>query len=149
MMLKKLSGGKCLREVKPWQTTKESNALHYEKMSSPKRRPERLSDSSWRLTSILENRELENRRLGARGWFLKTPLTFFHKIDRIVRAGGNAQAIEITPLMVDNGSAINQMQRTVRTNLDTLTGTTAFFQIDQNSHWDPLNIYMTQSRKSK
>jgi len=65
-----------------------------------------------------------------------------------VRAGGNAQAIEITPLMVDSGSAINQMQRTVRTNLDTLTGATAFFQIDQNPHRDTLNIYMAQSRKS-
>jgi hypothetical protein len=51
-----------------------------------------------------------------------------------VRAGWNAQAIEITPLMVDNGPAINQMQRAVRTNLDTLTGATAFFQIDQNPH---------------
>jgi len=51
-----------------------------------------------------------------------------------VRAGGNAQAIEITPVLVDNGSAINQMQSAVRTNLDTLTGATAFFQIDQNPH---------------
>jgi hypothetical protein len=65
-----------------------------------------------------------------------------------VRAGWNAQAIEITPLMVDNGPAINQMQRSVRTNLDTLTGATTFFQIDQNPHRDTLNIYMAQSRKS-
>ena len=51
-----------------------------------------------------------------------------------MRAGGNAQAIEITPLLVDNSLAINDMQCAVRTNLDTLTGATALFQIDQNPH---------------
>jgi hypothetical protein len=63
-----------------------------------------------------------------------------------VRAGGNAQAVEITPLMVDNGFAINQMQCAVRTDLDTLTGATAFFHIDQNPHEYALNMYMIIAR---
>ena len=56
-----------------------------------------------------------------------------------MRTGGDTQAVEITPLMVDNGLAINDMQCLVRTNLDTLAGTAALLFIDQYLHYYTLN----------
>ena len=56
-----------------------------------------------------------------------------------MRTGRDTQPVEVTPGMIDNGLAVNDMQCAVRAGLDALTGTTAFSLIDHDLHEDTLN----------
>jgi hypothetical protein len=61
------------------------------------------------------------------------------EMDRAVRASWNAQAVEIAFAVIDYGLAVDQGQGTVRAHLDALSGTAAFFQIDDDFHGHSLS----------
>jgi hypothetical protein len=60
--------------------------------------------------------------------------TLIFEMDGAVRAGRNAQAVEIAFVVIDHGLAVDQSQGTVRANLDALSGTATFLQIDDDFH---------------
>jgi hypothetical protein len=66
-------------------------------------------------------------------------LVLLFEVDGTVRAGGDAQAVEIAFVMIDHGLAVDQGQSTVRTNLDALSGTATFVEIDDDFHGHSLS----------
>jgi hypothetical protein len=61
------------------------------------------------------------------------------KMDCAVRTGRNTQAIEIAFVVIDHGLPVDQGQGTVRANLDALSGTATFLQIDDDFHGHSLS----------
>ena len=55
-----------------------------------------------------------------------------------MRTGRDTQPVEVTPGMIDNGLAVNDMHCAMRAGLDALTGTTAFSPVDHDLHYHSL-----------
>jgi hypothetical protein len=61
-------------------------------------------------------------------------------MDGVLGTGGNADAVEVTLVGVDNGFAVDQPDRVQRANLDAFTRPAAELEVDQKlSHGDILS----------
>lgn len=59
-------------------------------------------------------------------------MTFLFKVNRLVRTGGDAYPIEVTPGLIDRGETINDRDGMPRTDENAGTGTTALLQINDD-----------------